>query len=262
MQATPASSLTVTDRPSLLLRVGVMAYGVLVYLLSVATLAYTIAFVLDSSIAPLTVSKGPIRPLETAIMGNAALLTIFALQHSVMARPAFKAWLTRLIPEPAERSTYCLATCAALAGLFAFWSPIEGTVWQITTPWVANALVGFASLGFVYLLVASFQLDHFALFGLRQPWAFLRGRPLPDPTFRKPPLYRLSRHPIYLGMLVGMWSAPTMSYGHLFFACLATGYILVGSSLEERDLARTLGTPYSDYQVSVSRLIPLSLFKR
>ncbi|QDV07192.1 hypothetical protein Poly30_27110 [Planctomycetes bacterium Poly30] len=243
-------------------RAGMMAYGFLVYGLSVAVLAYTIGFVLDL-VVPRSVSRGPVRPVTNAILGNLALLSLFGLQHSVMARPAFKRFLCRFVPPPVERSTYCLATCAALIGLFLFWSPIEGSLWTVTTPWLALALQVLALSGFGLLLVASFQLNHFELFGLLQPWRAIKGRELSPPEFKMPALYAHVRHPIYLGMLIGMWSTPNMTYGHLLFAGVASAYIVVGSTLEEMDLASSLGAPYVGYQRRVSRLVPVrSLLRR
>lgn len=233
-----------------------MAYGTIVYLLSVAVLAYTIGFVLDLFV-PRTVNVGPARPVTTAVLGNLALLSLFGLQHSVMARPAFKRLLCRFVPAPVERSTYCLATCVALALLFFFWSPIDGTIWEVTTPWAATALRVVACSGFCLLLIASFQLHHFELFGLVQPWRALKERPTPEPSFRMPALYKHMRHPIYTGMLMGIWSTATMTSGHLLFAGVSTAYILVGSTLEEMDLVKTLGSRYRLYQNHVSRLVPI-----
>ncbi|MFT6833844.1 MAG: protein-S-isoprenylcysteine O-methyltransferase Ste14 [Planctomycetota bacterium] len=238
-----------------------MAYGIFVYLLSVATLAYTIAFVLDLPV-PHTVSSGPSRPFWTAVLGNVGLLSLFGLQHSIMARPAFKRVLCSVVPAPVERSTYCLATCAALIALFVFWSPIETTVWSVTTSWIAIGLRLFAWAGFGLLLLASFQLNHFELFGLQQPWYALTGRSVPTPHFRMPALYAHVRHPIYLGMLMGIWSTPHMTQGHLLFAAVATAYIFVGSTLEEIDLATSLGAPYKRYQREVSRLVPVRTLLR
>ena len=242
-----------------LIGTAMLVYGIVVYAFSVATLGYTIAFVLDLAV-PHTVSKGPSRPFWTAVLGNLGLLSLFGIQHSVMARPVFKRVLCRFVPAPAERSTYCLATCAALVLLFVFWSPIEATVWQVTTPWIATSMKAFAWAGFGLLLVASFLLNHFELFGLQQPWRAKSGREIPKPHFRKPALYSHVRHPIYLGMLMGMWSTPHMTQGHLLFSAVATAYILVGSTLEEMDLAASLGAPYERYQREVSRLIPVRSF--
>ncbi|MEM8712366.1 MAG: isoprenylcysteine carboxylmethyltransferase family protein [Planctomycetota bacterium] len=233
-----------------------VGYGAAVYLTSVAALLYTIAFSLDLWV-PRTVSTGPARPVGQAVLGNLALLMLFGLQHSVMARPAFKRALGRWVPGPAERPTYCLATCICLGLLFALWSPIEGTVWITSAPWLVITLRTIAGCGFVLLLTASFQLNHFELFGLQQPWRALHGRPQAATSFQTPRLYRLVRHPIYLGMLMIIWAAPHLTVGHLLFSSVCTAYILVGSTLEEIDLVASLGAPYRNYQRRVSRLIPL-----
>lgn len=239
----------------------VMGYGATTYLLSVATLLYTIGFVLNL-VVPRTVSQGPIRPLWTAVIGNLGLLSLFGLQHSAMARPAFKRWVHRQIPRSAERPTYCLATCTALALLFAFWSPIEGTVWIASSPWLWATLRVISLSGFALLLLASFQLNHFELFGLLQPWRALLRVKEPAVQFRKPFLYGFVRHPIYLGMLIGIWATPHMTAGHLLFAGVCSAYILVGSTLEEVDLAASLGAPYRRYQRQVSRIIPVRAMLR
>lgn len=244
---------------SLTERTLVLAAGASVYLLILATFAYLIAFVLDLPV-PRTLNRMPETCGELAqswaIAINAGLLGLFGVQHSIMARTWFKRWLIRSVHPGLERSAYCLATCIVLGCLFAFWTPIQGVVWKVESSAVGWLLRGLAAAGFGLVFLASCLLNHFELFGLARPLRVFRQQPEPQICFREPGLYRWMRHPIYTGMLFAVWSTPNMTYGHLLFAVLSSAYIMVGSRLEEIDLADTLGKPYRDYQERVGRFFP------
>lgn len=241
-------------------------YGVVAYGLFVATLVYAVGFVGNLRVelwdgfvfVPKSMDLGGVASsLPAALAVDALLLGVFALQHSGMARRGFKERWTRIIPKPIERSTYVLAASAALALLFAYWRPIGTAVWTTQDPTVTTLLMALSLLGWTTVLAATFHLHHFELFGLRQVHAALLGRELPAPTFRTPGLYKLVRHPIYLGFLIAFWATPVMTVGHLVFAVATTGYILVAIQLEERDLVREYGPRYQRYREQVSMLAPL-----
>jgi protein-S-isoprenylcysteine O-methyltransferase Ste14 len=191
-----------------------------------------------------------------SILTDLALLMLFAIQHSVMARPAFKRWWTRFIPEPAERSTYVLASSLALIVLFAFWRPLGGIVWSVGQPVAAFLLYCLCGFGFLLVLVSTFLIDHFDLFGLRQVWLYLIGKDYTPVGFRTPDPYRMVRHPLYVGWLFAFWATPTMTLTHLVFALATTAYILVAIQLEEHDLIASLGDAYREYRERVPMLIP------
>ena len=233
-----------------------VAYSALAYLFFFATFAYAVAFAGGFAVAR-QVDIGPASAPGAAIAIDLALLAVFAVQHSVMARPAFKRWWTRIVPEPIERSTYVVAASAALALLLWQWRPIaRPVIWDVQAPLAQAAIWAVFGLGWGMLLAASFLIDHFALFGLRQPFAFATGRPLGEPEFAAPGLYRVVRHPIYLGFLMSFWAAPHMSAGHLLFALATTGYIFVGIFFEERDLVAQLGERYRVYRTQVAMILP------
>jgi protein-S-isoprenylcysteine O-methyltransferase Ste14 len=231
-------------------------YGAAVYLIFAATFLYAIAFV-GNLPAPKTIDSGMPGSLGTALLVNTLLLGLFAIQHSVMARPAFKRWWTRIVPQSVERTTYVLLASAALLLLYWQWRPIPGAVWSVSHPAGIVILQAVFWTGWALVLVSTFLISHFELFGLRQVWARLRGQELPSPVFRTPSLYKRVRHPIYLGFLLAFWAAPTMSVGHLLFAIATTGYILIGIYLEERDLMALFGEQYRRYREEVPMLIPL-----
>jgi protein-S-isoprenylcysteine O-methyltransferase Ste14 len=239
----------------MLKRLSVFLYGVLCYVVFFATFLYAIGFVCNLYV-PRSLDGPPVAPLSRSLLVDLGLLLLFALQHSVMARPAFKSWWTRLIPEPAERSTYVIASSIALIILFAFWQPLGGVVWSVTQPSAVIVLYSLCAFGWLLVLVSTFLLNHFDLFGLRQIWLYLRGAPYTHLTFSTPGPYRLVRHPLYVGWLFAFWATPAMTLTHFVFALATSGYILVAIQLEERDLVMSLGTQYSNYRKRVPMLIP------
>jgi methanethiol S-methyltransferase len=235
-------------------RVLVLLYGVLSYAVFFATFLYAIGF-LGNVFVPSSIDAAPTSSLGEALAINIGLLALFALQHSIMARPAFKRWWTRFVPTVIERSTYTLLSSVALILLFWQWRPIGAVVWNVeseTLRWIING--GFA-VGWVLLLVSTFLINHFDLFGLRQVWLYFRGRPYTDIPFRTPALYKVVRHPLYVGWLLAFWCAPTMTAAHLLFAIMTTTYILIAIRFEERDLTRAF-PEYATYRERVPMLIP------
>jgi protein-S-isoprenylcysteine O-methyltransferase Ste14 len=237
---------------------GILAvlYGIVAYAIFLVTFVYAIAFVGDI-IVPKTVDSGTPGPLMEALIVNVVLLGIFAVQHSVMARQGFKSWWTRIVPKSVERSTFVVFATAALALMLWQWRPMPDVIWSVQDPIAIAVIQGVFWLGWAILLLSTFLLNHFELFGLRQVLARLMGWKLPDPQFRTPFLYKRVRHPLYLGFILGFWAAPTMTMGHLLLSVGTTGYILVGIFFEERDLVRMFGDQYRNYRRQVSMLIPL-----
>jgi protein-S-isoprenylcysteine O-methyltransferase Ste14 len=232
------------------------AYGLFCYAFFFATFLYAIGFVGDV-VVPKGIDGGPAESLVTALIVDALLLSVFALQHSVMARPAFKAAWTRIVPAPVERSTYVLFSSLALALIFWQWRPIaQPVVWQATAPWLVEALWALFGLGWVIVLISTFLISHFDLFGLRQVWSYLRGGATPSPEFRTPLFYKVVRHPIYAGFALGFWAIPKMSLGHLVFAIATTAYMLIAIQLEEHDLIGVFGDRYVAYRRTVSMIVP------
>jgi protein-S-isoprenylcysteine O-methyltransferase Ste14 len=232
-------------------------YGAIVYLSFLATFVYAISFVGNLPLLPKTIDSGTPAPLAEALIVNLLLLGLFAVQHSVMARRGFKRWWTRIVPEPVERSTFVLAATAVLALLLWQWRPVaEPVIWSVHSRAVALVIQAVFWLGWAVLLISTFLINHFELFGLRQVYAHLRGRGVPAPQFRTPGLYRHVRHPIYLGFVLAFWATPTMTAGHLLFAIATTGYILIGIGFEERDLVAQFGERYRLYREQVGMLWP------
>jgi protein-S-isoprenylcysteine O-methyltransferase Ste14 len=235
-------------------RVMVFVYGLLAYVAFFATYLYAAGFV-GNLLVPKSLDSAPTAPLAAALLINAGLLGLFATQHSIMARPWFKRHLTRLLPDAAERSTYVLASSLALILLFWQWSPLGGVVWDIQNP-AGRALMYTAfAFGWLLVLVTTFLINHFDLFGLRQVWFYLRGREYRPLPFVTPGPYRLVRHPLYVGWLFAFWATPTMTATHLLFAVATTAYILIAIRLEERDLADVY-PEYERYRQRVPMLVP------
>jgi protein-S-isoprenylcysteine O-methyltransferase Ste14 len=235
-------------------RILAFAYGVVSYAVFFATFLYAMGFVGNLAV-PKGMDAPPVGPLGTSLLIDLGLLGLFALQHSVMARPAFKGWWTRIVPPPVERSTYVLASSVALLVLFWQWRPLGGVVWDVEHA-VGRALLyaGFA-FGWGLVLVTTFVINHFDLFGLRQVWLHLRRRPYTPLPFKTPGPYRLVRHPLYVGWFFAFWATPTMTVTHLLFAVMTTAYILVAIRLEERDLVAA-HPEYAAYREQVPMLVP------
>jgi protein-S-isoprenylcysteine O-methyltransferase Ste14 len=230
-------------------------YGLVAYFVFFGTILYAIGFV-TGLVVPKTIDAGTVVPLTEAIVVNMLLMSLFAIQHSVMARPQFKAWWTQYVPKSVERSTYVLLASLALVLLFWQWRPIPTVIWQIADPTLAIAVLGLSLFGWVLVFTSTFLINHFELFGLHQVTNNLTGRPMPQVRFRTPMLYNFVRHPIYLGFIIAFWAAPTMTAGHLLFAAVTTAYIFVGIFLEEHDLIEMFGDEYRRYRERVSMLVP------
>jgi protein-S-isoprenylcysteine O-methyltransferase Ste14 len=236
-------------------RILAFLYGIVAYFVFFAAFLYAIGFVAALGV-PKTIDSGVAGPLTGALIIDVLLMSVFAIQHSVMARPQFKQWWTRLVPKSVERSTYVLFSSLALVLLFWQWRPIPGSIWQITNPQIATAVMGLSFVGWLIVLTSTFLINHFELFGLHQVANNLTGRPMPAPRFCTPLYYNFVRHPIYLGFIIAFWAAPTMTMGHLLFAAVTTAYIFVGILLEEHDMITVFGDEYRRYKGRVSMIVP------
>ncbi|NUZ08324.1 methanethiol S-methyltransferase [Piscinibacter koreensis] len=242
------------------MRLPATLYGGVAYTIFLVTFLYAIGFV-GNVVVPKSIDAGlpasaAEESLALSLLVDVLLLGVFAIQHSLMARPAFKRWWTRVVPPVVERSTYVLLASLALLVLFLEWRPIPGTLWDLRATPLGWALAGTSALGWALVLASTFQIDHFELFGLKQVWRHWRGRAAAEPEFRVPPFYRHVRHPIYVGFMLAFWSTPVMSAGHLLFAAMTSAYILVGIAFEERDLVAQFGDRYRAYRREVGMLLP------
>ena len=236
-------------------RFAVLLYGVVVYAVFFATFLYLIGF-FGNLLVPKGIDGALEVPLWQGILTNVLLVVLFAVQHSIMARPWFKKWWAKFIPEPIERSTYVLFTVLVLAALFFFWQPLGGIVWAVEDSYLSGALWAMFGLGWTILLVSTFLINHFDLFGLRQVWLYFLGKPYTHLKFRIPLFYKWVRHPLYLGFVLAFWAAPVMSISRLFLAVTFTLYILKAIRWEEKDLLQHFGEKYRQYSERVPMILP------
>ena len=249
------ASMERTDSASSAVRTVAFVYGAVCYVLFLGTLLYAAGFICGWFV-PRTIDSGKSDPIQRALLVNILLLSVFAVQHSVMPRPWFKARWTRIVPKPIERSTYVLFTCLILGTLFWQWRTIPRVIWQVDQAFFWWVLTILSACGWLLVLYSSFLIDHFELFGLRQVYEFARNRSIAKPTFVTPTLYRWVRNPLMLGFLIAFWAAPVMTAGHLLFAIVTTGYIFVGIVLEERDNMTMLGDEYRSYRARTPMILP------
>lgn len=242
-------------------RVSILLYGSISYVFCLVTFYYGFGWI-GNLLVPVTIDSAPRVSIGQAILINALLLALFAIQHSVMARPGFKQWWTQIVPKPAERSTYVLFSSLALLFMFWQWQPMGGVIWSVQDPIGSRLLMGMYVFGWLLVLVVTFLINHFDLFGLRQVWLFARGKQYQPLSFVTPGPYKWVRHPLYVGWLCAFWFTPTMTAAHLLFALATTAYILVAIRLEERDLTAIHGRSYSNYRRSVPMLIPRFMGER
>ena len=232
-----------------------LIYGLIAYVVSFGTILYAIGFA-GNMIVTKTIDGAPQLPLREAILINASLILLFALQHSIMARPFFKRWWTRIIPEPMERSTFILFSSLCLILMMWQWQPIGGVVWSVENQVLKTVLLILYITGWAIVFISTFLIDHFDLFGLRQVWFYATGKKYESLPFRVPLFYRFVRHPLHLGFLIAFWSTPVMTIAHLLFAVLTTGYILTAIKFEEKDLITHFGERYLAYKKLVPKIIP------
>jgi protein-S-isoprenylcysteine O-methyltransferase Ste14 len=237
-------------------RAATLLFSIICYAVFFATFLYLIVFVGDFSFSARTVDVGPEAPPVLAAIIDVALIALFGLQHSVMARPAFKAKWTRIVPPPTERSVYVLAASIALMILFLGWRPISAIVWNVTNPLLQDVMWAAFWIGWATVLISTFLINHFELFGLQQALNHVRGREAPPPRFHQPLFYKWVRHPLYLGFFLAFWAAPEMTAGHLLLAVGVSIYMLIAIRYEERDLTDLFGDDYRRYRSSVGMLVP------
>ena len=236
-------------------RFAVLVYGIICYLAFLGAFLYLIGFT-GNVFVPKGIDGPLTGPLWQAILINLGLIALFTLQHSLMARSWFKRWWTQIVPEAMERSTYVLFTSVALAILFYFWQPLGGIIWQFENPAIISILMACFAMGYTIVLISSFMINHFDLFGLRQTWFYFQQKPYSLLKFRTPFLYKYVRHPLYLGLLIAFWAAPVMSVTRLFFVSLFTVYILKAIRWEENDLISIFGDTYRKYAANVPMILP------
>jgi protein-S-isoprenylcysteine O-methyltransferase Ste14 len=236
-------------------RIVIFVYGIVSYAIALAVFVYGVGFI-GGLITPTMLDGVPSVTLGQALAIDVGMLLGFAVQHSGMARPAFKTWWKRIVPEAAERSTYVLVSSLAMAALFLYWQPIGGVLWRAPAGLARSSIIGLYLFGWVLLLYTTFLIDHFDLFGLKQVWRRLGERPYRAPVFRTPSLYKLVRHPLYIGWLTIFWAAPTMTVAHLVFAVVTTAYILIAIRWEEHDLESAFGEVYVEYKSRTPMIVP------
>jgi protein-S-isoprenylcysteine O-methyltransferase Ste14 len=233
-----------------------LLFSIVAYAIFFATFLYLICFVGNLPFAPVTVDRGPAAPIASALMIDIALIALFGVQHSVMARQGFKKAWTRVVPRESERSVYVLAASAALLILMFLWRPIGGLAWEVTNPAFSTILMALFAIGWLLVLVSTFLINHFELFGLQQAWLHVRGHRAEPPKFRQPFFYKWVRHPLYLGFFLAFWAAPEMTVGHLLLAAGVSVYMLIAIRYEERDLTDLFGDDYRRYRSDVGMLTP------
>jgi protein-S-isoprenylcysteine O-methyltransferase Ste14 len=236
-------------------RIAAFLFGVAAYLVFFGTICYAVGFV-TGMVVPKGIDGGTVVPAVEALIINLVLMSLFAVQHSVMARKPFKRWWTQFVPHAIERSVYVLLASLALILLFWQWRPMPDIIWQVADPTAAMALIALSLVGWLLVLTSTFLINHFELFGLHQVVNNFAGRTMPEPRFKTPVIYKVVRHPIYLGFIIAFWATPVMTVGHLLFAAVTTAYIFVGIFLEERDLVAQFGEQYQRYRAQVGMLIP------
>ncbi len=239
-----------------MIRMTYLLVATLCYFAFFVSFVYLVGFLAGHPAMPTHVDKGMTASVPVAVFVDLGLIALFGLQHSVMARPGFKAAWTRIVPKPLERSVYCLATALVLAVFFAFWHQLPQVVWDVADPTGKAILWGLFLVGILIVFISTWLLSHFELFGLAQAWSHFRGGEPGAPRFRTPLFYRMVRHPIYLGFFIALWATPHMSLGHLILSAGLTVYLLIGATFEERDLVDQFGTTYIEYQARVSMIVP------